>query len=149
MGKIMNKTVWKFGCRWDDTGAPQASIAPIFLNYGIVFAYTHAVLDMNEGDLIMLADGENVIAIGEALTPPAEISKLKLTVKPTQDIYDQFFDRVNIYGGRVKYYQLGNKSFTYKKRSRFCRMSPNGVYKKRVNDLFDQMSNTQQDGGIL
>ena len=48
------KRVWKFGCRWDEIGAPQASIADsMFKKYGVAFAYSHAVLDMRQGDLIV------------------------------------------------------------------------------------------------
>ena len=131
------KRVWKFGCRWDETGTPQASIADsMFKKYGVAFAYSHAVLDMRQGDLIVLAEGNTIIAIGEALTPPAEISKLYVPHSESDDVWKEFSDSVNIFGCKVKYYWLPvDKQFSYAKRGRFFHAKQ---IEQKVNDLFEK-----------
>ena len=135
------KRVWKFGCRWDETGTPQASIADsMFKKYGVAFAYSHAVLDMRQGDLIVLAEGNTIIAIGEALTPPAEISKLY--VPHADDEWKKFSDSVNIFGCKVKYYWLPvDKQFSYAKRGRFFHAKQ---IEQKVNDLFEEFETSPQ-----
>lgn len=133
----MDRKVWKFGCRWDDTGIPQASIADsVFKRYNIVFAYTHAVLDMQKGDLIVLADGNTIIALGEALTPPAEISKLNIQAVSLND-QEKYFNRVNVIGCSVNYYWLdADQQFEYSKQGRFIHAVQ---IESHVNELFRKM----------
>ena len=65
--------VWKIGSRWDESGNPDKSILDIFLKYNIVFAgkstnYIENVVEI--GDLIAVADGLTIKAVGRVLEKP-------------------------------------------------------------------------------
>ena len=147
------KTVWKFGCRWSDSGDPNTAIADsIFLKKGIAFANTHAVLDARAGHLIALANGHIIVAIGIITSIPKRIEDLGIAFEDKEE-RERFKNdpllpleandnQSNICGCHVQYYILDEKDrFEYKKTGRFFHAT--GI-EQRVNDLFDQYSKGQR-----
>lgn len=128
-----NKRVWKFGSRWSENGTYDSCIADtVFNRYNIAFSYTHAVLDANAGDLIALANGWTIVAIGEILSQPDEIKNL--SIKPTPQDQKNYFDDENVCGCIVHYHWLSPADrFEYCRRGKFCHAPQ---IADRVNSLF-------------
>jgi hypothetical protein len=60
--------VWKVGCRWSDSGAPESSIISIFRRSGIVFVGDDKKFEqVRRGDYLAIADGYNVVSIARAI----------------------------------------------------------------------------------
>lgn len=131
----LNRKVWKFGSRWSDNGTYDSCIADtVFYRYNIAFAYTHAVLDANAGDLIALANGWTIVAIGEILSKPDEIKNL--SIKPTSQDQKNYFDDENVCGCIVHYHWLSNEDrFEYCRTGRFCHAP---LIADHVNFLFNK-----------
>jgi len=149
----MNKTVWKVGCRWSDYGNPDTTIADsVFFKKCVAFANTHAMLDARAGHLIALADGYNVIAIGEIVSAPKRIEELGIIFTDEAERKQFFNDEMlpyeandnasNVCGCIVHYYRLEkNECFQYCKRGRFFHAT--GI-EKHVNELFDKIIQDQR-----
>ena len=148
----MNRKVWKFGCRWSDNGDPNTAIAnSLFFKKSIAFANTHTVLDTRAGQLIALANGYTVVAIGEIVGAPQRLEKLNIVLSAEDrikyfndepDQYGEDDDTSNVCGCYVRYYILDEKDrFQYKKIGRFFHAT--GI-EERINELFDKLSNKQQ-----
>ncbi len=113
------RNVWKIGCRWDDWGRQGTSIfEKVFVPTGFVFAYTKYCESIREGDLIAIADGYQVVAIAEALTPGSSLVKFDSSKLPA--VAHDYFADPNCYGCKARILQLDeNETFTYKKMGRF------------------------------
>ncbi|MBO7653830.1 MAG: hypothetical protein J6U40_02810 [Kiritimatiellae bacterium] len=114
------RTVWKIGCRWDELGRQGTSIfEDVFIPAGFVFAYTGNCANIREGDLIVVADGFQVIAIAEALTPGCSLVQFDSSKLPVA-AHDYFSDP-KCFGCKVRFFLLDeNDTFTYKKIGMFC-----------------------------
>ncbi len=134
----MSRTVWKFGSRWSDWGDPNSKIADsVFSRYNIAFANTHAVLDARPGDLIALADGYQIVAIGEILSLPQEVEHIDIVV--SNEDRKKYFDDGNVCGCIIRYHWLkAEQQFFYSKAGRFFHAS--GI-EDQVNKLFGKLSN--------
>ena len=128
------KKVWKFGCRWNEEGFPESITKAVFKNCGVVFAYTYQVFDMNEGDLVIVADGQTVIAIGQAITPPAILCKFDWTETQKKSGLNEYLNDSRIIGCKVKYHWLEEQEkFPYCKQGKFLHASK---IEQEVNNLF-------------
>ncbi len=134
-----NKRVWKFGSRWSDWGDPDTKIADsVFYRYNVAFANTHAVLDARPGDLIALADGYTIVAIGEIVSPSKEIEHMGIAF--SKDEQKKYFndDDSKVCGCIVKYYWLNKEQqFSYSKMGQFFHASK---IERHVNDLFEKLA---------
>lgn len=129
------KNVWKIGSRWDDHGRMGTSIFEnVFVPTGFVFAYTKSCSSIREGDLIAIADGYQVVAIAEALTPGCSLVKFDSSKLP--DVAKDYFSDPNCYGCKVRIFQLDEADvIEYKKMGMFCQAlsiadKVRGVYDK-------------------
>ena len=126
-------TVWKIGSRWSEWGDPKTKIFSIFEQYNIAFAYTNAVLDVHPRDLIAVADGVDIIAIGEVLSPPCKMLEMNIAFS---EEHRGYFDE-NVCGFFVHYHWLSeDQRFEYKKRCRFCHATS---IEEKVNKMYDEM----------
>ena len=131
------RTVWKIGSRWDDYGRPGTSIfEEVFVPAGFVFAYTKRCECIREGDLIAIADGYQVVAIAEALTPGCSLVKYDSSKLPP--VTHDYFSDPNCFGCKVRIFQLDeNDTFLYKKMSMFCQAVS---IADRVRDVYEKMT---------
>ena len=114
------RNVWKIGSRWDEYGRQGTSIfEKVFVPTGFVFAYTEYCANIREGDLIAIADGYQVIAIAEALTPGCSLVKFNSSKVP--EVAQEYFSDPNCYGCKVRIFQLDEADvFEYQKMGKFC-----------------------------
>ena len=133
----MKRKVWKIGCRWSENGAWNTSIFALFKNRGVVFADTPELLKMKVGDLVAVADGFDVIAIGEVLLPPAQMKEVRHFNQVTDEEWREYFVRDTIHGCAIKrFYKLQeNDKFQYPARGMFRHASN---IEEKVNSLFEQ-----------
>ena len=113
------RTVWKIGSRWDEFGRQGTSILKkVFVPSGFVFAYTKDCANIREGDLIAIADGYQVVAIAEALSPGCSLVKFDSSKLPP--VAHDYFSDPNCFGCKVRIFLLdGNDAFQYKKMGMF------------------------------
>lgn len=113
------RTVWKIGSRWDDYGRRGTSIfEKVFVPAGFVFAYTENCANIREGDLIAIADGYQVVAIAEALTPGSSLVKFDSSKLP--EAAQEYFSDPKCYGCKVRIFQLEETDvFEYKRTGMF------------------------------
>ena len=119
-GRLAAATVWKIGSRWSEDGLQGTSIfEKVFVPTGFVFAYTEDCANIREGDLIAIADGYQVVAIAEALTPGCSLVKFDSSKLP--DVANEYFSNPNCFGCKVRIFQLDEAdTFKYEKRGMFC-----------------------------
>ena len=128
--------VWKFGCRWNESGLPDADTKEVFRLCNVAFAVSDHVLEIREGDLIAVADGFRVIAIGLAMSLPSSLSDFKWSAREHALLDDYMDDEPT--ACRVKYYWLDeSEQFTYEKQGRFCRANE---IRLQANELFERKS---------
>ena len=66
--------IYKIASRWNKEGDPNYSILKFFLKYDICFAYPKDddkkkyFENVKEGDLVVIADGVKIVALGKTLT---------------------------------------------------------------------------------
>lgn len=68
---------WKIGSRWNKNGDKSKSVLNIFYNNNIVFAKEEndarrILNEVNENDIIAIADGLEIVAIGIVKRSPTE-----------------------------------------------------------------------------
>ena len=131
------RTVWKIGSRWDEYGRQGTSIfEKVFVPTGFVFAYTKYCASIREGDLIAIADGHQVVAIAEALTPGCSLVKFDSSKLPA--VANEYFSNPNCFGCKVRIVQLDeNDTFEYKKISMFCQATSIADY---VRNLYGKLT---------
>ena len=74
---------WKIGSRWNKYGDKSKSVLNIFYNNNIVFAKEEndarrILNEVNENDVIAIADGLEIVAIGIVKRPPIMLNKVSL-----------------------------------------------------------------------
>ena len=113
------RNVWKIGSRWDEYGRQGTSIfEKVFVPTGFVFAYTENCSNIREGDLIAIADGYDVVAIAEALTPGSSLVKFDSSKLPA--VAKEYFSDSNCYGCKVRIFPLDEADgIIYKKMGKF------------------------------
>ena len=113
------RNVWKIGSRWDEYGRQGTSIfEKVFVPTGFVFAYTENCSNIREGDLIAIADGYDVVAIAEALTPGSSLVKFDSSKLP--EVAQEYFSDPNCYGCKVRIFPLDEADcIKYKKMGKF------------------------------
>ena len=128
------RIVWKVGCRWDEDGSPEANIAQDFERYNVAFVYTEAFFNAQPGDLVVIGDGEKIIAIGIILSPVKRIDKLDIAMTEEEKKRFNYGDD-NCCGSIVRYHWFKDYSllkdeslkkrmeeFIYQRRGRFCQV---------------------------
>ena len=140
----MTRKVWKFGCRWNEQGFPESETREVFKNFEIAFAYTYQVLDLKEGDLVAIADGQLVVAIGEAVSPPAPLDMFYWNDEQKNGSLGKYLGDGKVIGCRVKYHWLTlDKCFHYMKRGQFFHASS---IELKVNSLFEELESKSEKG---
>ena len=142
------RKVWKIGSRWDDIGAPGTSILDtVFIPNRVVCATTTLCLEIKEGDLFAVADGNKIVAIAEALTPAFRMDRLCSALHPNPQSFEEYLFADN-YGCKVRFFMLDKKDvFEYAKRGKLF-VAGEDVWRK-VNALFDALAtsgHTSSDG---
>ncbi len=139
--------VWKFSSRWSDTGTPESSILSIFRKYAIVFAYNikpdgqssfNIEQKVKEGDLIAIADGFNIVAIGKALSNAKAIDGF---IEPyfEQDIIKNYCGDPDVIAVKIKLIDLSEKDrFYYQKMGRFHAL--HNEKNNKVNKLWENQT---------
>ena len=117
------RDVWKVGSRWSENGAQESTIADIFERYNVVFSYTEAFLDTRPGDLVAIADGERVIAVGIILSPAMSVNQLNIAFSDEDKERVDFSDR-NVRGCIVRYHWFKDYSWL-----------PDNTLKKSLRDF--------------
>ena len=117
------RTVWKIGSRWDEYGRRGTCIfEKVFVPTGFVFAYTEDCANIRESDLIAIADGYQIVAIAEALTPGCSLTKFDSSKLPA--VAEEYFSDPNCFGCKARIFQLDeNETFQYKKMGMFFQAS--------------------------
>ena len=132
------RTVWKFGCRWNETGTPDDDTKIVFRNCNVAFTVTDKALGIYEGDLIAVADGFKIIAIGMAMTLPASLADFKWSAR--EHALLDYYMKDDPAACRVKYYWLEeNEQIYYPKQGRFCCVNDRDI-QLQVNELYDKKS---------
>lgn len=119
--------VWKFSSRWSADGNVDSSVLQIFRKYGIVFVYNIKPDDVSslgienkvkESDLIAIADGFNIVAIGKALSNAKSIGNF--VQAHFEDDIKKYCSDDNVIAVKVKFVDLSEKDkFYYQKMGRF------------------------------
>lgn len=92
----------------------------MFAPIGFVFAYTKSCANIREGDLIAIADGYQVVAIAEALTPGCSLVKFDSSKLPA--VAKDYFSDPNCYGCKARIFLLDEVDvIKYEKRGMFFR----------------------------
>lgn len=133
------RNVWKIGSRWDEYGRQGTSIfEKVFVPTGFVFAYTENCTNIREGDLIAIADGYDVVAIAEALTPGSSLVKFDSSKLP--EIAKEYFSDPNCYGCKVRIFRLDevdddeSDALKYQKMGMFCQAPSIAEKVRRIYD---------------
>ena len=126
--------VWKIGTRWDEWGAPSASVLSIMRRNNLAFVWLDEAnrskfLDksygVKKGDYIALADGYQIVAIGKATGDADYLRNFKSFYKSSYDYeYFSLDDGLNeIVAVKINIVDIeedDKAKFWYQKRSRFC-----------------------------
>lgn len=83
---------WKIGSRWNKYGDKSKSVLNIFYNNNIVFAKEEndarrILNEVNENDVIAIADGLEIVAIGIVKRPPIMLNKVSLKLEKKMKKY--------------------------------------------------------------
>ena len=141
--------VWKVGCRWSDSGAPESSIISIFRRSGIVFVGDDKKFEqVRRGDYLAIADGYNVVSIARAIGDVTPLQKMieegLIKVRQTESTIFNIEDRVSFGAGiRVHIVDLPkNEIFQYKRAGQFYSAD---TKRKKIIDLYNKYSDKPFD----
>ena len=101
--------VWKVGSRWSDTGHQESTILDIFRRYNVVFVGVRTKMfnEIQEGDLIGIADGRKIVAAGKAQSAPKPITELNIIF--SEEDKRKFDYEEWVVGCRVSFTDIPNK----------------------------------------
>lgn len=101
--------VWKVGSRWSDTGHQESTILDIFRRYNVVFVGVRTKMfnEIQEGDLIGIADGRKIVAAGKAQSVPKPITELNIIF--SEEDKNKFDYEEWVVGCRVSFTDIPNK----------------------------------------
>ena len=146
--------VWKVGSRWSECGDPRTSVVDVFKHYNVVFTYTKQTLDVAPDDLVALADGYDIIALGKIISNPLKIKEMDIAFSE-EDKKKPFYDDA-VCGCRVQFlcwldrktnlyywsnHETAQGPIKYKKRGQFCHAP---AIEKDVNLLFKKYAGDNQ-----
>lgn len=129
--------VWKIGTRWDEKGAPSASVLSIMRRNNLAIVWLDKAgrsnfLDeekgVKKGDYIALADGFQIVAIGKATGEPNLLRNFKNFYKSSNDyeyfsLEDGWNEIVAVKINIVDIEDEDKAKFWYQKPSRFCHLN--------------------------
>jgi hypothetical protein len=74
------KRVWKVASRWSEDGNEGSSVLDLFRDHKVVFVgrVPEKFSQIQLGDLLVVSDGREVVAMGTALSKPAPITSLPI-----------------------------------------------------------------------
>lgn len=140
--------IWKFSSRWSETGAWHTSILDIFCKHGIAFIYDdnnrlNRIIPQSEsteaenGDLIAISDGHQIVAVGKALTKAMPVKDLQGVHLSDTDLEKLSGTLDNIVGLKARLYDLSvlpsDEKIWYPVRSRFCQVKDPEIFEKLQN----------------
>ena len=101
--------VWKVGSRWGETGHKDSSILDIFRRHNVVFVGVEQgrFKKIQEGDLIGIADGLKIVAVGMATSVPQPITELGIPF--SEDDKRAFDYEDQVIGCKVSYADIPNQ----------------------------------------
>lgn len=128
---------WKIGSRWNKYGDKSKSVLNIFYNNNIVFAKEEndarrILNEVNENDIIAIADGFEIVAIGIVKRPPTMLNKVSLKLdKEDEKIFSYNEEKDYTEAVEVDIY-LCTPHITYNHTGRFCEIQENEI-KEQIN----------------
>ncbi len=139
-------TVWKVGSRWNEYGDPRFSIKEIFLEHNIFIVggdkARKRVLNVKPKDIVALADGIRVVAVGKVESKATELSKYNLgdKIDNYHETIQTSFNEGWPMAVRTRFYRLNvNDQFSYNQ-GEFHKVADNS-YKDKIIKLFDNYDN--------
>ncbi len=128
--------VWKISSRWDENGGREASILWLFKELKFVFAYTYDSKikeRVKSGDLVAIADGRTVVAIGRAIKDPC------LIIDFDEEALSKYDDGNDVYGFEVDLVELLPEENFHYTRSTFHVVQ--SEFRNKVIDLYKRHKN--------
>ena len=137
--------VWKVGSRWSETGTKDSSVLDIFRKYSVVFVGVRTKMfnEIQEGDLIGIADGRKIVAVGNATTPPKPITEMGIGFSK-EDIA-RFDCEEWVYGCRVSFTDIPEENWVKCPPGAFRRFQSRAPELGRVYADLQKMQNEQQE----
>lgn len=127
--------VWKIGSGWDSNGAAEATILNLFKELRFVFAYTNDSKikeRVKRGDLVAIAYGTTVVAIGRAIKDPCPI------ILFNEDRLALYDDGNDVHGFEIDWNELLPEERFHYTRSIFHQVQ--GEYISKVIELYKRHS---------
>ncbi len=134
--------VWKVGSRWSEWGDPNTSVKDIFVNNNIFFVGSKAARDrvskeVKIGDIVALADGIRIVAIGLVESSPRNLSHYNINDK-IEHLHNDIRETLSegwAMAVRTRFYPLSKEDqFEYTHREFIEVVSED--YKKKVINLY-------------
>lgn len=139
---------WKIGSRWNKYGDKSKSVLNIFYNNNIVFAKEEndarrILNEVNENDVIAIADGLEIVAIGIVKRPPIMLNKVSLKLdKEDEKIFSYDEEKKDTEAVEVDI-SLCTHHIIYNHTGRFCEIQKNEI-KEQINAFLSQIKRAER-----
>ena len=138
---------WKIGSRWNKNGDKSKSVLNIFYNNNIVFAKEEnnarkILNEVKKNDVIAIADGHEIVAIGIVKRPPTMLNKVSLKLdKENEKIFS--YDEEKDDTKAVEVDILCTTHIIYNHTGRFCEIQKNEI-KEQINAFLSQIKRAER-----
>lgn len=140
------KRVWKIASRWSEDGNEGSSVLDVFRDHKLVFVgrVPEKFSQIEVGDLLVVSDGREVVAMGAALSKPAPIISLPIQFSDEERMRFNYEDWV--LGCQISWADLKEEDFVHYRPGAFHEVHENAEHYRNLYRRYT--AEIQNDGGF-